>query len=277
MMILVSTTLSDLLKLSLGNLLRQASVRLAGESRSREFVVLDVLADQDGCSQQDLVERLGINRTIMVRLVDALEEAGHVTRTRNLRNRRSNELRLTAKGREALKGMREAAAAHDAEVTAALTPAERTRLNELLTLLLPEPEQVQSTAYLITQAHYRLRRLGDALLADSGLRTRHFGPLAGLDELAPCPQHRLARHLGITEPAAAEVVNELVDAGLVARGRDPHDRRRYALDLTDLGRRRLATAGEAQQALQAQVRELLGGPEPERELRELLQKLVSDA
>ncbi|WP_431894002.1 MarR family winged helix-turn-helix transcriptional regulator [Nonomuraea sp. bgisy101] len=272
----MTSTLPDLLKRSLGNLLRQVSTRFTGESRWREFVLLDVLAEHDGCSQHDLSERLGINRTIMVKLIDGLEAHGHVIRTRNLHNRRSNVLRLTSAGRKALASMREAAAARDAEVTAPLTPGDRDRLNELLTLLLPEPAQVQSTVYLISQAHYRLRRLGDALLAETGLRTRHFGPLAALDELAPCPQHRLADHLRITEPAAAEAVNELVRAGLVARGRDPHDRRRYALELTDLGRRRLEAVSEAQIALQARVRELLGGPQPEDELRELLQKLVSD-
>ncbi|GAA2391898.1 MarR family winged helix-turn-helix transcriptional regulator [Nonomuraea africana] len=267
-------SLSELIQLSLGNLVRQAFTLFAGASRSREFVALDVLADQDGLSQQDLSERLGLNRTLMVRLIDTLEEAGHVTRTRNPLNRRSYVLRLTDSGHQALGEMRKAAAAHDAQVTAVLTPDERRRLNELLGTLLPEPSPLQSTEHLVSQAHYRLRRLGDALLAGTGLRTRHFGPLAGLDALAPCPQQQLARYLRITEPAAAEVVEELVQAGLVVRGRDPHDRRRYALELTDLGRERLKELSEVQVTLQAQVRELLGGPEAERELRELLRKLV---
>ncbi|MEU4326295.1 MarR family winged helix-turn-helix transcriptional regulator [Nonomuraea dietziae] len=266
--------LSDLVQLSLGNLMRQAFTLFTGGSRSRDFVALDVLADQDGLSQQDLSERLGLNRTLMVRLIDRLEEAGHVTRARNPLNRRSYVLSLTDSGRRALGEMREAASAHDAQVTAVLTPAERRRLNELLGTLLPEPSPLQSTEHLVAQAHYRLRRLGDAQLAGTGLRTRHFGPLAGLDALAPCPQQQLAQYLRITEPAAAEVVEELVQAGLVVRGRDPHDRRRYALELTDLGRQRLEEARDAQITIHARIRDLLGGPEPEQELRELLRKLV---
>ncbi|RCG28741.1 MarR family transcriptional regulator [Sphaerisporangium album] len=244
--------------------------------QSRDFVVLDTLAEQDGCSQQDLAERLGINRTIMVRLIDRLEEAGHVTRTRNPANRRSYVLTLTAAGREARDAMRQAVSDRDARVTAALTPDERRRLDELLGKMLPEPEQpaVQSTEYLVTQAHHRLRRHGDALLGPAGLRTRHFGPLSALELLAPCPQQELARYLAITEPSAAQVVDELVQAGLVARGQDPHDRRRYALELTALGRERLTSVRAAMESIAAEVLTILGGG-PERELRALLLKLIS--
>ncbi|MFD2354860.1 MarR family transcriptional regulator [Nonomuraea ferruginea] len=50
--------------------------------------------------------------------------------------------------------------------------------------------------------------------------------------MTPCAQQQLARRLDITELAAAQIVDELVRLGLVARGQDPADRRRYALELT---------------------------------------------
>jgi len=263
---------------SIGALLRLAYTRFTAERlrddpRSRDFVVLDTLADQDADSQHELAERLGINRTIMVRLIDRLQEAGYVTRTRNPANRRSYVLSITAEGRAARDAMREAVAARDARVTAVLTPDERQRLNELLSLLLPEPEPLRTTAYLVAQAHYRLRRRGDALLAGVGLRTRHFGSLDALAELAPCAQQQLARRLEITEPAAAQLVDELVRLGLVARGQDPHDRRRYALELTGLGRQRLTVVRDAAERLGAEVRDTVGA-EGERELRALLGKLL---
>jgi DNA-binding MarR family transcriptional regulator len=235
--------------------------------------VLDTLADQDADSQRELAERLGINRTIMVRLIDRLEESGYVERTRNPANRRSYVLSITDAGRTALDEMRHLVSDRDARITAALSRRERQRLDELLRGLLPEQPAIQSTEYLVAHAHYLLRRRGDALLADFGLKIRHFGPLFAIDRLGPCPQLQLAQYLDITEPAAAEVVDELVLAGLVARGQDPKDRRRYALELTRLGRQRLRIARGVVEDLNADVQDTLGA-DGVRDLRMLLTKLL---
>ncbi|MFO7253558.1 MAG: transcriptional regulator, partial [Actinomycetes bacterium] len=72
------------------------------------------------------------------------------------------------------------------------------------------------------------------------------------------------------------IVEELVRLGLVTRGRDPRDRRRYALELTALGRDRLAFLRDTVHRMQAEVLELLG-PDGERELRALLAKLLAGA
>ncbi|MFC7647604.1 MarR family winged helix-turn-helix transcriptional regulator [Streptosporangium lutulentum] len=119
-----------------------------------------MLADEDAPSQQDLAHRLGINRTIMVKLLDRLQRIGYVTRTRNPANRRTYVLSVTDEGRAALKDMRQAAADRDARLTAPLTPPERHRLNELLGRLVAHDERstIPSTEHLIAQAHYRLRR-----------------------------------------------------------------------------------------------------------------------
>lgn len=243
--------------------------------QSREFVVLDILADEDAPSQQDLGHRLGINRTIMVRLLDRLQEAGHVVRTRNPANRRTYVLSLTEAGRSALDGMRQAVADRDAQLTGALTGPERLRLMALLTKLVADdgPSPIHSIEHLIAQAHYRLRRLGDHRLAAYDLRTRHFALLPALNRLGPCPQEQLARYLHLTEPATASLIEELVQAGLVSRGQDPHDRRRYALQLTDLGRARVPAVLEALESIERDIDDLLG-PDAARELRALLAKLL---
>ncbi|GAA3229099.1 MarR family winged helix-turn-helix transcriptional regulator [Actinocorallia longicatena] len=263
---------------SLGALLRRAYTRFTAEAgddpQSRAFVLLDTLADQDAGSQQELAERLGINRTIMVRLVDELQADGFVTRTRNPANRRSYVLSITAAGRAARDAMRAVVAEREARVTSALSPVERQLLDKILTRLLPDPEHVASTGYLVAQAHYRLRRTGDAMLSEVGLRTRHFGFLGALAELAPCPQQRLARRLDITEPAAAQIADELVRLGLIVRGQDPDDRRRYALDLTPLGRERLVFVAEASRTLNGEVVALLG-EEAAADLRVLLKRLIT--
>ena len=266
---------------SIGNLLRQVYAKIPAEivhdeARPRELVVLNTLAFEQGLSQRRVAERLGINRTIMVRLIDRLENAGYVTRTRNPANRRSYALSLTEAGRAALAEMGQAVSIRDERITAALNRRERRRLDQLLRKLLPEPEHpaVRSTEYLITHAYLLLRRRGDALLADVGLKMRHYGPLFAIGQLGPRPQQDVADYLAITGPAAAEVVDELVRAGLVTRGQDAQDRRRYALQLTELGRQRLKIADNASRRLNAEVGHTLGADGIE-ELRTLLTKLLT--
>jgi DNA-binding MarR family transcriptional regulator len=261
--------------------LRRAFTQLSRANPSgaqpRDYVVLGVLAEDDVCSQQDLAERLGINRTIMVKLIDRLQDAGYVTRTRNPENRRSYVLSLTEQGRTALEDMRRTVLERDELITAALRPDERDRLNDLLRTVLGEPAKTPSTLsteYLITQVFYLLRRRGDAMVAELGLRIRNFASLSAIGKLGPCPQQQLARYLAVTEPAAAQIVEELVQAGLVARGQDPADRRRYALELTELGRDRLETLRDAMDRVQTELVATLGGSNYEEEIHTLLHKLL---
>ncbi|MFJ9686164.1 MarR family winged helix-turn-helix transcriptional regulator [Streptomyces bacillaris] len=248
------------------------------EDDSRDFLVLDALTGGDWVSQLDLAERLGINRTIMVGVIDRLESRGQVLRTRNPDNRRQYILSLTDQGRAAVETGRRAVAERDARLTAALSSEQVGRLNTLLARLLPEGSQelVQGTEHLVEQAHHRLRRLGDEKLAGTGLRVRHYGPLSVLAASGPCPQQRLAQELAITGPATSQLVDELVEGGMVVRGRDPHDRRRHALELTEPGHARLKEVAEAVDLLAADVAELLG-PGGEDELRALLVQLLEPA
>jgi DNA-binding MarR family transcriptional regulator len=98
----------------------------------REFLVLSFVRAVDGLSQQELSERLGLDPTIVVGLIDALEERELVTRRKDPADRRRNLLALTAKGRDV----------HSAAVTAArqaedafLAPLTASRRRELRTAL----------------------------------------------------------------------------------------------------------------------------------------------
>jgi DNA-binding MarR family transcriptional regulator len=245
------------------------------DTDSRDFLVLDALTGRNWESQLDLAERLGINRTIMVAVIDRLEARGEVQRTRNPDNRRQYVLSLTDRGRGTVEARRRAVAERDARLTAALSAEETARLDALLARLLPESAQplVQGTEYLVAQAHHRLRRQGDDKLAGTGLRVRHYGPLSALAAFGPWSQQRLAEFLAITGPAASQLVDELVKQDLVRRGRDPHDRRRYALEVTDLGREKLDVVAAAVRELADDVAQLLG-PGGADELRTLLWKLL---
>ena len=72
-------------------------------------------------------------------------------------------------------------------------------------------------------------------------------PQAGvLRRLAQFPgqsQRELADALGMHAPRLVALIDELEDRGLVARDRDPADRRNYAISLTDEGRQLLAQLG----------------------------------
>lgn len=261
-------------------LLRRTFAKFSAETSSagvdpREFAVLEALAERDWISQGDLAEKLGINRTVMVWLLDRMEESAYVERNRNPENRRTYVLSLTETGRLGLEEMRLAIAQRNRSLTSVLTAAQRERLTELLAALVPDrarpaPDSVEA---LVAQAFHRYRALGDELVAPTGLQMRHFAPLSALDALAPCAQQQLAQYLAITEPAAAEVVDFLVRAGMVQRGRDKRDRRRYALELTGHGRAALAEVLKAVASLQADTVELIG-QDGDEELRNLLYQLL---
>jgi len=271
-----------------GYLLRRAYARAQGcaqqvlppRTHPGEGAIIANLAAGGPASQQDLSERLRVNRTIMVKLVDKLEAAGLVQRERNPRDRRSYALVVTARGHEALQAWGQAADRGEAMLTAALDPDERQRLKHLLRRLLPDLEAVaprsltELTGFLLTHAHYRLRERGNQALAPFGIEPRQFAALAALEDGGPSPQQRLARQLGVGGPVVVEIVDELERAGLVERHRNPNDRREYALRVTATGQERLRQARQAADAVQAEVTAQLGEG-GDRELRALLRKLLT--
>lgn len=272
--------LPDELTHFLGYLLRRAFVRVSADSarddiNSRDISVLEALAQGARLSQLDLAEELGINRTIMVSVIDRLEERGYVARTRNPENRRSYVLSITESGRNELERSRTVFIERDKQLTVPLDSAERARLNELLAELVSarsEPTGM-GTEMLLGRAHNRIRKLGDDMLADTDLRIRHYAPLVGLASIAPCAQQELAAYLAIAEPAAAQLVDDLVRADLVRRGRDTRDRRRYALELTSMGQQQLQVVQKVVNEIQTTASDALGAT-GEAELRALLLKLL---
>lgn len=94
----------EVLTSRLGYLLKHAYLRLTEESSlalapygidGRELAVLAVLDAHDELSQLDAAGKLGIDRTTMVSLVDALEDKELVERRRSPRDRRKNIVQLT--------------------------------------------------------------------------------------------------------------------------------------------------------------------------------------
>jgi DNA-binding MarR family transcriptional regulator len=270
-----------------GYLLRRAYVQagqaaqtaLPAPNRSRDVLILALLDERGPLSQQQIAELTGVNRTIIVKLIDSLEDRGFVTRARNPADRRSYALLPTAAGRTALRTLQSALDRGDAQLTSGLSAAERDRLNQLLGSLLTGAggylveSLLDRTGYLINRAHYWLRGRAIEALAPLSVEPRHFGVFAVLDDRQPCSQQQLATELGISAPAALDLVDELQAAGLVRRTRNATDRRAYDLTLTAEGTVCLRAAREAVAAISKDLVAKLGR-KADRELRELLAKLL---
>jgi DNA-binding MarR family transcriptional regulator len=97
--------------------------------------------EREPLSQQAIGERLRIDRTTMVALIDSLERAGYVKRERNPGDRRAYVITLTAAGRRAQARAEEAVDAHALQFFGRLTEAERAELHRLLARLIERPER----------------------------------------------------------------------------------------------------------------------------------------
>ncbi len=248
----------------------------------RDYEVLQTLADLGPSSQRRLSELLWVNRTIMVKLIDAIESRGLVERRRDATDRRSYALELTPAGERARAELSTAADAAEAGLTAPLSANERQTLRELLGAIAraaegaPEPPAGlgRRVGFLLTPAHNRVREVVNAQLKALGITTGLYGTLATMEARAPISQRAIADQLGLTGPAIVQAVDRLEAAGLVERRRDPADRRSYALEPSSRGRSTLREARTAVAQINDQLDEALGGAQRRHELNRLLRKLL---
>ena len=101
----------------------------------RELAVLLLLDGRDPESQQQAAQRLGVDRTTMVGLLDGLETKGLVARRADAGDRRRNVLELTEDGQTALVRALRASDEAERQLLAELDDAESAQLRTLLTRL----------------------------------------------------------------------------------------------------------------------------------------------
>jgi DNA-binding MarR family transcriptional regulator len=99
---------------------------------ARGYGALREAAEPTPRNQAELAKILGLDRTVMVYLVDDLEAAGLVERVPDPNDRRSKLIRATPAGVARLCELRLATAAAEAELLADLSPAEAELLHSLL-------------------------------------------------------------------------------------------------------------------------------------------------
>jgi|SRR5947208_3060908 DNA-binding MarR family transcriptional regulator len=115
----------------------------------RTYAVLLALADDDGQSQRQLSERLGIHRNAMVIAIDNLEQRGLAKRLPHPADRRAVAVTLTAKARRLLPALHDQGRDLEDEIAAPLSSKERAALRELL-------QRVAAGAGLIPGVHPEL-------------------------------------------------------------------------------------------------------------------------
>ncbi|MBH0781319.1 MarR family winged helix-turn-helix transcriptional regulator [Nocardia bovistercoris] len=125
---------------ALGRLHKAAHAEIG--SSLREHWVLVFLEEFDNLSQQQVSTALGIDRSEVVRLIDGLEEAGYVVRTRDADDRRKYCLSITRAGRAQRRRTDQLIEAVTARVFARLDDAERRTLHRLALKALGEDESL---------------------------------------------------------------------------------------------------------------------------------------
>jgi MarR family transcriptional regulator, lower aerobic nicotinate degradation pathway regulator len=115
-----------------------------------------------------------------------------------------------------------------------------------------------------------------AALAPLGLRPRHYLALTLLRDSDGCGQAELAEWFGIDRTNLVGLLNELEADALIERRRDPQDRRRHLVAITDAGREQLARADFALAAVEDGVLGALDDAE-RRQLFDLLRRATAGA
>ncbi|MEV5508142.1 MarR family winged helix-turn-helix transcriptional regulator [Streptomyces orinoci] len=123
------------------------------------------------------------------------------------------------------------------------------------------PTLTSLTTYLLAKTGRNARaRLAERLAARE-FRLWHLSTLAALAGSGPQSQRELAQRLAVHPSDMAKLLDELGGRGLVARERDPADRRRVLVTLTEDGHAALAELMTEAAAVQDTVLSPLTAPE----------------
>jgi DNA-binding MarR family transcriptional regulator len=90
------------------------------------------VALNQGRSQREVAESVGLPASRIVRLVDKLEDRGWIERQAGTTDRRTNALRLTPAGETALGQIMSLGSEHEADLIGALEPNELSELTRIL-------------------------------------------------------------------------------------------------------------------------------------------------
>ena len=101
----------------------------------RQFAVLTIVAEEDGLTQTDLVERTGIDRSTLADIVGRLLSRGLIQRRRAKDDARAYAIKLAPQGAKALRDAQPGAALADQKLLANLSPAKRQEFLDMLNVI----------------------------------------------------------------------------------------------------------------------------------------------
>jgi DNA-binding MarR family transcriptional regulator len=103
---------------------------------TRHLGVLTAVAEHGMLSQARCVELLGLDKSVVVLIVDDLERLGLAQRKPDSHDRRAHAIQVTNKGQKSLKAAQAIAERLGRSVFAGLTQKDRTQLDELLSRII---------------------------------------------------------------------------------------------------------------------------------------------
>jgi DNA-binding MarR family transcriptional regulator len=114
----------------------------------------------------------------------------------------------------------------------------------------PPKELLDSTTFLLKRLGFHAKDRSHEAFEGTGLSAFHFAVMALLEEDPRETQAVIADALGYDRSHLVRLLDELEERELVARKRDPDDRRRHVVKLTAKGHRALAELREIVQRLE---------------------------
>lgn len=129
--------------------------------------------------------------------------------------------------------------------------------------------------YLNKAALVSTKRVDEAL-QPFGLRIKHYAVLQYLNEFEPAQQKAIGDVLMIDRNSMVRLVDDLEKQNLVHRMHDPHDRRAYAVSITEVGRTQLRQLSSVVHKAEDDVMKGLN-EEEKTQLEHLLIKLLDEA
>jgi DNA-binding MarR family transcriptional regulator len=101
----------------------------------RQFAVLATIAEEEGLTQTELVERTGIDRSTLADIIARLLGRGLIQRRRAKDDARAYAIKLTAQGSKSLRDAEPGAATADTRLLAPIPPAKRQDFLDSLNLI----------------------------------------------------------------------------------------------------------------------------------------------
>lgn len=109
---------------------------------------------------------------------------------------------------------------------------------------------------------------------EHGLSMTQFSTMMTLHKRGTCAISEIAEELGVSTAAASQMVDRMVNEGMILRSEDPHDRRVKLISLTERGHQLLHENFQARRNWLSEIVETLSDEEKE-QVRQVFEMLVA--